>query len=41
MLIENQKTGELVATLQLLSPGTSLREGIAYQNDAMWIKTNN
>ena len=28
MLIENQKTRELVATLKLLSPGTPLREGI-------------
>ena len=30
MLIENQKTRELVATLKLLSPGTPLREGIDY-----------
>ena len=30
MLIENQKTRELVATLRLLSPGTPLREGIDY-----------
>ena len=30
MLIESQKTRALVATLKLLSPGTSLREGIDY-----------
>ncbi len=30
MLIESQKTRELVATLKLLSPGTPLREGIDY-----------